>query len=67
MHEGLQYRETYQLKPTATGTEVRYTLGPSYDAEGGRHETADAETAAFLEGFWPQAFDELEVLIRTAD
>ena len=67
MHEGLKYRETYQVKPTATGTEVRYTLGPSYDAEGGRHETADAETAAFLGGFWPQAFDELEVLIRTAD
>lgn len=67
LHEGLTLRETYQLTPTETGTEVRYTLGPAFDADGTRHQPEEAEVIAFLEAFWPQAFDELENLIRTAD
>jgi len=46
---------------------VRYTIGPAYDADGERHEAEEAEVIAFLEGFWPQAFDELESIVEAAD
>ena len=63
-NDGLKFHETYQLIPTETGTEVRYTMGPECDAEGLRHETEEAASAAFLAGLWPFAFDELEKLIK---
>lgn len=63
-NDGLKFRETYQLIPTETGTEVRYTMGPECDAEGVRHETEEAASIAFLAEFWPFAFDELEKLIK---
>lgn len=67
MHEGVQYHETYALEPTETGTEVRYTMGKSYDADGQRQEAAEVESADFLKGFWPGAFDEMAELIGKSD
>ena len=64
MHEGVQYHETYALEQTETGTEVRYTMGKSYDADGQRQEAAEVESAEFLENFWQGSFDEMEALIR---
>ena len=66
-HEGVQYHENYAIEPTETGTEVRYTMGKSYDADGQRQEAAEAESADFLENFWSGAFDEMAVLIGKSD
>ena len=65
MREGVAYPETYELKPTDTGTEIRYTMGPALDADGNRHEESEADAIAFLSEFWPQAFGEMEALIQS--
>jgi uncharacterized protein YndB with AHSA1/START domain len=67
MHEGLTFRETYQVIPCDGGAEVRYTMGPSLDADGARHEDAGAESIAFLDNFWTFAFGELEKLLAEAE
>ena len=66
-NDGLKFHETYQLIPTESGTEVRYTMGQECDAEGIRYETEEAASIAFLSGFWPGAFDELEKLIEASN
>ena len=47
--------------------ELRYTMGPSLDDDGARHEDAEAESIEFLTGFWIFAFAELEKLLRDAE
>ncbi|MDP7343252.1 MAG: hypothetical protein QF767_07830, partial [Alphaproteobacteria bacterium] len=59
--------ETYQLEPYEGGVELRYTMGPSLDDDGARHEDAEAESIEFLTGFWTFAFAELEKLLRDAE
>ena len=67
LHEGLKLRDTYQLEPTESGTEVRHAMGSAFDDKGQRHPTAEAELAVLLGGFWPPVFDELERLLSAAD
>ena len=67
MHEGLKFHETYQLEPYEGGVELRYTMGPTLDDDGVRHEDAEAESIEFLRSFWTFAFGELEKLLRDAE
>jgi uncharacterized protein YndB with AHSA1/START domain len=66
-NEGVSAQETYALTAIETGTELRYTMGPSLDAEGNHHPEAQTASVAFLAAFWPQAFDEMESLLRKAE
>ena len=47
--------------------EVRYTMGPAHDAEGTRHEAAEAEIITLFEASWPGAFDELDAFLLAAE
>ena len=62
MHEGLTFRETYEVIPRDGGSEIRYTMGQSLDADEVRHEDAEAESIEFLNNFWNFAFAEMEKL-----
>lgn len=62
--EGISMPETYQLKPTSTGTDFRYTIGQAHDADGNRSEISEQEAVGFLSEFWPICFDEMEELLR---
>ncbi len=65
--EGISMPETYHLTSTESGTELRYTIGQASDADGNRSEVSEQEAVGFLSGFWPPAFDQMEVLINEAD
>lgn len=65
--DGISLPETYQLTATDTGTEVRYTMGQAHDADGNRSEVSEEEARGFLSVFWPECFDELDVLLKAAD
>jgi uncharacterized protein YndB with AHSA1/START domain len=65
--EGVAWPETYQLTPTETGTEVRFTMGQAYDRDGNRSEVSEEEGSSFLAGFWPDSFDKMEKLIKIED
>ncbi len=58
--------ETYQLLATASGTELRYTIGPAHDAEGNRSEISGEEAVDFLSTFWPASFNEMTMPIDAA-
>ena len=66
MHEGLPFRETYEVIPRDGGSEIRYTMGPSLDADEVRHKDAEAESIEFLNNFWNFAFAEMEKLLAEA-
>ena len=65
--EGVTWPETYQLTPTDTGTEVRFTMGQAHDLEGNRSEITEQETSSFLAVFWQDSFDQMEKLIVHED
>ena len=65
--EGISMPETYHLTSTESGTELRYTIGQASDADGNRSAVSEQEAVGFLSGFWPPAFDQMEVLINEAD
>jgi uncharacterized protein YndB with AHSA1/START domain len=62
--EGISMPETYQLTPTETGTELRYTIGQAHDADGNRSEVSEEEAVGFLSAFWPPAFDTMEEIVK---
>ena len=63
----LHYRETHELIPTETGTQIRYTMDQVVDGEGNRHEEVEPPLIEFLSGFWPSAFDEMERMVQAAE
>jgi len=65
--EGISMPETYHLIATATGTELRYTIGQAHDADGNRSEISEQEAVSFLSGFWPTCFDAMEKLLKADD
>jgi uncharacterized protein YndB with AHSA1/START domain len=65
MDPSQKQRETYELIPTETGTEIRYTCSELLDESGVRQEENEAAIIEFLAGFWPPAFDALEELISS--
>ncbi len=65
--EGISMPETYQLIPTKTGTELRYTIGQAYDADGNRSKISEQEAVGFLSEFWPVCFDEMDAMLRQPD
>lgn len=67
MDESLKHRETYELIPTETGTQIRYTMGQVVDGDGTRHEEVEPPLIEFLSGFWPKAFDEMEKMVLAAE
>lgn len=62
--DGISMPETYHLRSTESGTELRYTIGQAHDIQGNRSEISETEAVGFLSLFWPQCFDELEMLIK---
>jgi hypothetical protein len=66
LHPGMKNPETYQVIPTADGSEVRYTMGKLVDEEGNHRPKEEAEIAEFLAGFWPVGFEELSKIIDKA-
>ena len=62
--EGITMPETYHLMMTETGTELRYTIGRAYHADGNRSENSEKEAVAFLSEFWPPCFDAMEEMIK---
>ena len=59
--------ETYHLKATESGTELRYTIGQAHDADGNRSEISEQEAVGFLSDFWPPCFDAMEELCKVDD
>ncbi|NKB53975.1 MAG: DUF2652 domain-containing protein [Rhizobiaceae bacterium] len=57
---GTSLPETYHLTENNGGTDLRYTMGVSMDAEGKRSEISEQESAAFLAEFWAASFAELD-------
>jgi uncharacterized protein YndB with AHSA1/START domain len=66
MNEAFKNKETYELIPTESGTEVRYTMAQLEDEAGVRHPEEEAQIVAFLQDFWPKGFDVLEVMLKEA-
>ena len=64
--EGVSMLETYQFTETETGTELRYTIGRAYDAEGNRAEQSEQEAVGFLSEFWPACFVEMEEMFKVS-
>ena len=56
--------ETYHLKETESGTELRYTIGQAHDAKGNRSIVSEEEAVGFLSAFWPACFDQMEAMIK---
>ena len=65
--EGVSMPETYHLKATESGTELRYTIGQAHDADGNRSEISEQEAVGFLSDFWPPCFDAMEELCKVDD
>lgn len=65
--EGVFMPETYELTPTESGTELRYTIGQAYDANGNRSEISEQEAVGFLSTFWPASFDGMEAMMNASN
>jgi len=57
---GISLPETYHLKETNGGTDVRYTLGKATDTDGKRSKVSEQEASAFLAEFWAASFAEMD-------
>ena len=62
--DGISLPETYHLKATESGTELRYTMGQASDIDGKRSEISEEEAVGFLSVFWPECFDKMEAMIK---
>ena len=65
--DGISMPETYHLVATASGTELRYTIGPAHDAEGNRSKISEEAAVGFLSEFWLPCFDQMETLAKVAN